>query len=152
MTIKKIGTTKLETSAYYQPIGNTGIKFWNMDSNTSILQFQITRNNIVLPLGLNNVIAYITLIASDGSHLTDTLEIIDELKGILSYQIPNDFLMHTGTVQGQVYISVNNTEETVTEAEFIFEIEDALINKITSDIKIKYIRIFDDLKKDIEKK
>lgn len=152
MTIKKIGTTKLETSAYYQPIGNTGIKFWNMDSNTSILQFQITRNNIVLPLGLNNVIAYITLIASDGSHLTDTLEIIDELKGILSYQIPNDFLMHTGTVQGQVYISVNNTEETVTEAEFIFEIKDALINKITSDIKIKYIRIFDDLKKDIEKK
>lgn len=152
MPISKIGNMKLETSAYYVPLGDTNIKFWNMDIKTAILRFQVMRNKVVLPLGKNNVQAYITLFASDGSNITDNLVIDDELNGIVSYTIPKEFLAHTGTVHGQVYISVNGTEETVTEADFTFEIKDALINKIPSETKISYIRIFDDLKTVINQK
>ncbi|HAA4891955.1 TPA_asm: hypothetical protein GEV19_02830 [Listeria monocytogenes] len=152
MPIDKIGNMKLETSAYYVTLGDTNIKFWNMDIKTAILRFQVTRNKVVLPLGKNNVQAYITLFASDGSNITDDLVIEDELNGVISYTIPKEFLAHTGIVRGQVYISVNGTEETVTEADFTLEIKDALINKIPSETKISYIRIFDDLKTVINQK
>lgn len=152
MPISKIAKMKFETSAYYVPLGDTNIKFWNMDIKTAILRFQVTRNRVVLPLGKNNVQAYITLFASDGSNITDNLVIDDELNGIVSYTIPKEFLAHTGTVHGQAYISVNGTEETVTEADFTFEIKDALINKISSETKISYIRTFDDLRAEVQKR
>lgn len=153
MPISKIAKMKFETSAYYVPLGNTDIVFWNTDTNGSaMLNPRIYRNNEVLSLGKSNVQTMITLFAADGSNITDKLEIEDELEGILSYTIPDEFLKHTGTVYGQIYISVNGTEETVTEADFTFEIKDALINKISSETKISYIRTFDDLRAEVQKR
>lgn len=153
MSISKIAKMKFETSAYYVPLGNTDIVFWNTDTNGSaILKPRIYRNNEVLSLGKSNVQTMITLFAADGSNITDSLEIEDELEGILSYTIPDEFLKHTGKVHGQIYISVNGTEETVTEADFTFEIKDALINKISSETKISYIRTFDDLRAEVQKR
>lgn len=152
MAMTKVGKLKLETSAYYQQKQNTNIQFYNMDINTSILRFMVTRNNNMLPLGKNNTDIMIYLKAKDGSWLTDEVNVLDELNGICEYQIPNEFLDHTGVVEGQVYISVDKKEDTVTEVDFSFTIHDALINQIPAVDKITYIRKYTELENRLKEK
>lgn len=152
MAISKIGKLKLETSAYYQQKQDTKINFYNMDINTSILRFNVTRNNNVLPLGKVNTNVMIYLKAKDGSWIVDDVEVTDELNGICEYQIPNEFLDHTGTVESQVYISVDNKEDTVTEVDFTFIIQDALINQIPAVDKTTYIRKYTELENRLKEK
>lgn len=152
MAINKIGTLKHDVNAYYKKTQNTNIMFYNMDINTSTFKFIITRNNITLPLGNNNVDTYIYLEASDGSFIQDDVTITDELNGICEYVIPNEFLNHTGKAKGQFYISVDNKEDTVTNIDFTFEIKDALINGIPSVVKLNTIRKYDELEKTLKEK
>lgn len=152
MAMSKIGKLKLETSAYYKQKQDTKISFYNMDINTSILRFEVTRNNVVLPLGKVNTEVMIHLTAEDGSWVIDDVGVTDELNGICEYKIPNDFLDHTGKVEGQVYISVNNKEDTVTEVNFTFTIQDSLINKIPAVDKIIYIRKYTELENRLKEK
>lgn len=152
MAMTKIGKLKLETSAYYQQKQSTNIRFYNMDINTSILRFIVTRNNNVLPLGKNNTDIMVYLKAQDGSWLIDEVSVSDELNGICEYQIPNEFLNHTGKVEGQVYISVDKKEDTVTEVDFTFTVEDALINQIPAVDKIAYIRKYTELENRLKEK
>lgn len=152
MAISKIGKLKLETSAYYQQKQDTKINFYNMDINTSILRFNVTRNNNILPLGKVNTNVMIYLKAKDGSWIVDDVEVTDELNGICEYQIPNEFLDHTGTVESQVYISVDNKEDTVTEVDFTFLIQDALINQIPAVDKTTYIRKYTELENRLKEK
>src|SRR5699024_1011244 len=152
MAMTKIGKIKLETSAYYQQKQDTKIRFYNTDINTSTLKFIVTRNNDVLPLGRVNTNIMIHLTAADGSWIIDDVEVTDELNGICEYQIPNDFLNHTGKVEGQVYISVDKAEDTVTEVEFSFSIQDASINKIPAIDKVFYIRKYDELENHLKEK
>ena len=152
MAMTKVGKLKLETSAYYQQKQSTNIRFYNMDINTSILRFIVTRNNNVLPLGKNNTDIMVYLKAQDGSWLIDEVSVSDELNGICEYQIPNEFLNHTGKVEGQVYISVDKKEDTVTEVDFTFTVEDALINQIPTVDKIAYIRKYTELENRLKEK
>src|SRR5699024_1986502 len=61
-------------------------------------------------------------------------------------------------VKGQLYIGVRNVDgrpdynEVAVLGEFTFEVADALINKISSFTKIEYIRMFSQLKAQIQKK
>ena len=96
---------------------------------------------------------------SDNSIFTvQDLEIVDELNGILRATVPTDFLKavsvpnSTAIALGQVYISVNGKDDTVVMSEFNFKVKDALINQMSSDIKVSYIRNFDDLKKELYQK
>ena len=152
MAMTKVGKLKLETSAYYQQKQDTKITFYNTDENTSILRFIVTRNNDVLPLGKVNTDVMIHLTAEDGSWVIDDVEVTDELNGICEYQIPNDFLNHTGKVEGQVYISVDKAEDTVTEVEFSFSIQDASINKVPAIDKVFYIRKYAELENHLKEK
>lgn len=152
MAMTKIGKLKLETSAYYKEKNNTSISFYNTDINTSILKFYVTRNQNVLPLGKVNTDVMIHLTADDGSWIIDDVEVTDELKGVCEYQIPNEFLNHTGKVVGQVYISVDHKEDTVTEVEFSFSIQDASINKVPAIDKVFYIRKYTELEKRLKEK
>ncbi|MFG5442456.1 hypothetical protein ACFJX4_14215, partial [Enterococcus faecalis] len=59
-------------------------------------------------------------------------------------------------VIGQIYISINHQNQvdsdkssTAVLTEFEFEVGDAIINKINGATKIKYIRMFDELKRQI---
>ena len=152
MAMTKIGKLKLETSAYYQQKQDTKITFYNTDENTSILRFIVTRNNDVLPLGKVNTDVMIHLTAEDGSWVINDVEVTDELNGICEYQIPNEFLNHTGKVNGQVYISVDRKEDTVTEVEFSFTIKDASINKTPAVDKVFYIRKYAELEYRLKEK
>ncbi|RYD13622.1 BppU family phage baseplate upper protein [Staphylococcus equorum] len=152
MSMTKIGKLKLETSAYYQQKQDTKITFYNTDINTSILRFIITRNNFVLPLGKVNTDVMIHITAEDGSWIIDDVDVTDELNGICEYQIPNEFLNHTGKVEGQVYVSVDKTEDTVTEVEFSFTLQDASINKTPAIDKIFYIRKYAELEDRLKEK
>lgn len=152
MAIKKIGTLRQDVNAHYKELHNTNIMFYNMDINTSTLKFIITRNNKTLPLGKNNVDTYIYLEAEDGSFIQDDVVITDELNGICEYDIPKEFLNHTGKAKGQFYISVDNKEDTVTNIDFTFNIKDSLINTIPSNVKVNYIRKYDELEKTLKEK
>lgn len=151
MPFNKEDNMVLKAEARYNPLFNSGIVFYNLDTNNR-LGFQMKRKNVIVPLSEINVQSYISLIAQDGSSIVDNLKFENELQGVLSYRIPAEFLKHTGNVHAEVHITTNGKDDTVVMGEFDFEIKDASINKLPADIKIGYIRMFDDLKKTIEQK
>lgn len=87
------------------------------------------------------------------------LEFIDPMKGLVGVTVPQWFLKSvTGSrVLGEIYLSlndVNNTgkDDTVVLGTFAFNVRDSLVNQIESDIKVEYIRMFDDLRSVLELK
>lgn len=136
------------------------VLFYNLDINTATLDFEVTKNGYPLLLSENHVNAHVVFMSkNDNSIFTvQDLEIIDELNGILRATVPTDFLKavsvpnSTAIALGQVYISVNGKDDTVVMSEFDFKVKDALINQMSSDIKVSYIRDFDDLKKELYQK
>lgn len=151
MPFNKEDNMVLKAEARYNPLFDSGIVFYNLDTNNR-LGFQMKRKNVIVPLSEINVQSYISLIAQDGSSIVDNLKFENELQGVLSYRIPAEFLKHTGNVHAEVHITTNGKDDTVVMGEFDFEIKDASINKLPADMKIGYIRMFDDLKKAIEQK
>lgn len=151
MPFNKEDNLILKAEARYNPLFNSGIAFYNLDTNNR-LGFQMKRKGVIVPLSEINVQSYISLIAQDGSNIVDNLKFENELQGVLSYRIPAEFLKHTGNVHAEVHITTNGKDDTVVMGEFDFEIKDASINKLPADMKIGYIRMFDDLKKTIEQK
>ncbi|MGP0696624.1 BppU family phage baseplate upper protein [Listeria monocytogenes] len=151
MPFNKEDNMVLKAEARYNPLFDSGIVFYNLDTNNR-LGFQMKRKNVIVPLSEINVQSYISLIAQDGSSIVDNLKFENELQGVLSYRIPAEFLKHTGNVHAEVHITTNGKDDTVVMGEFDFEIKDASINKLPADMKINYIRMFDDLKKAIEQK
>ena len=136
------------------------VLFYNLDINTATLDFEVTKNGYPLLLSENHVNAYVVFMSKTNNSIftAQDLEIVDELNGILRATVPSDFLKavskpnSTTTALGQVYISVNGKDDTVVMSEFDFKVKDALINQMSSDIKVSYIRMFDDLYKEISDK
>ncbi|WP_210133389.1 BppU family phage baseplate upper protein [Staphylococcus sp. GDY8P199P] len=146
----KEGKIKLETSANYVPIGNTNITFYDSDIGTADLIFYITRNQQPLEVSDENVDCFLMLKAKDGTYIVDTAHVIDPLNGKVRYTIPKEFLTHTGSVKGQVWISVHGKEDMITEVEFSFSIKDSMFTTVPAVDKVNYIRTFEDLREHIE--
>lgn len=159
--IDKKALFKLKSEPYLKPISDLGVGFYNLDENTAILRFQLSNTKGPLLIHDNNLTAYAYFESSNGS-VSDVieLEIEDSNNGIVSITLDKDFLQaSTSTkVKGQVYIGVNNLDgnpeynEVAVFREFNFEVADALINKISATTKIEYIRMFSQLKQQIEKR
>lgn len=157
--IDKKALFKLKSEPYLKPISDLGVGFYNLDENTAILRFQLSNTKGPLLIHENNLDAYAYFESSNGS-ASDVieLEVEDGSKGIVTITLDKEFLQaSTSTkVKGQVYIGVNNIDrkpeynEVAVFREFSFEVKDALINKISSFTKIEYIRMFDQLKQQIE--
>ncbi len=145
MPMNKIAKTSLDINAYYKDIKKLNVEFYNQDIGTAKIQFQITRDNAPMLLSEINTDSYIVLVTSNGSRKVDNLVFEDELNGIVSYTLPNDVLTHVGKVLGEVYITRKGLEDTVVVRTFEFSIKDALINTISGDTKLSYIRKFEDL-------
>ncbi|WP_049319242.1 BppU family phage baseplate upper protein [Mammaliicoccus sciuri] len=145
MPMNKIAKTSLDINAYYKVIKKLNVEFYNQDIGTAKIQFQITRDNAPMLLSEINTDSYIVLVTSNGSRKVDNLVFEDELNGIVSYTLPNDVLTHVGKVLGEVYITKKGVEDTVVVRTFEFSIKDALINTISGDTKLSYIRKFEDL-------
>lgn len=146
----KEGKIKLETSAHYVPIGNTNITFYDSDIGTADLIFYITRNQRPLEVSDENVDCFLMLKAKDGTYIVDTAHVVDPLNGKVKYTVPKEFLTHTGSVKGQVWIAVHGKEDMITEVEFSFTIKDSMFTTIPAVDKVNYIRTFEDLRERIE--
>lgn len=146
----KEGKIKLETSAHYVPIGNTDITFYDSDIGTADLIFYITHNQQPLEVSDENVDCFLMLKAKDGTYIVDTAHVIDPLNGKVKYTIPKEFLTHTGSVKGQVWITVHGKEDMITEVEFSFTVKDSMFTTLPAVDKVNYIRTFEDLRERIE--
>lgn len=147
MPMNKIAKTSLDINSYYKDIKKLNVEFYNQDTGTAKFEFQITRNDAPMPLSEINVDSYIAIVTSNGEKKIDNLVFEDELNGIVSYTLPDDVLTHVGKTLGEVYISQKGTGDTVVVRTFEFSIKDAVINTISGDTKLSYIRRFDDLLK-----
>lgn len=159
--IDKNGYFNLTAQPHIKPISDLGIGFYNLDENTAKLRFNLFNVTGPLQLSDDNMTAFAYFESTNGS-ASDVieLEVIDKFKGIVGLTLDSEFLKActSTTVTGQVYIGVNNIDrkkennETAVFGEFEFEVADALINKISSFEKVEHIRMFTDLKREIEKR
>lgn len=147
MSMDKIAKMDLDVTAYYRDVKRMNVEFYNQDINTSKLEFIISRNNTPMPLSEINTNSQIVLVTQNGTKKVDNLTFEDEMNGVLSYTLPNDVLAHTGKIFGEIFINRKGTDDTVVVRSFEFSIKDALINTISADTKLSYIRKFDDLEK-----
>ena len=119
----------------------------------------MTKNNEPLLISEENTETYIYLESSNGSNqVVENVRFIDPLNGVIEVTIPIEFLQASTntTVIGQIYISINHLNQvdsdkssTAVLNEFEFKVGNAIINKINGATKIKYIRMFDELKRQI---
>lgn len=133
---------------YLKPLSDEQIVFYNLDINTAILTFQVKKGRFPLQISSGNSDIDLYIESENGSNtsLTNT-EYIDPLNGIIRFTIDKDFLTAaTDTwVKGQVRLKAIGRPDTVILNEFNFYVKDALINKISADIKLRYIRQIDQL-------
>lgn len=159
MELQKIGKIEVKNEPYLKPISDEGIGFYNLDDKTAVLRFYVTKNNEPLLISEENTETYIYLESSNGSNqVVENVRFIDPLNGVIEVAIPIEFLQASTntTVIGQIYISINHLNQvdsdkssTAVLNEFEFKVGNAIINKINGATKIKYIRMFDELKRQI---
>lgn len=166
MELEKVAKIDLEEEAYLKPISDRGIGFYNLDKNTAKFQFRVTKDNLPLLISTNNVKGYaffrqITVKNGDRPSTSGVLDVefIDPMTGLIGVTVPPWFLksVTNSTVLGEIYLSLNDyknedKDDTVVLGTFQFEVKDSLVNQIGSDIKVSYIRMFDDLRDELEKK
>lgn len=166
MELEKVGKLDLNEEPYLQSISNRGIGFYNLDKNTAKFQFVVQKDNKPLLISDKNVKGYAFFKAANGteekrpstSGVLD-VEFIDPMKGIIGITVPQWFLKNVvdSEVLGEIYLSLNDVnnvgkDDTVVLGTFKFTVRDSLINQIESDIKVSYIRMFDELRSELEKK
>ena len=164
--LQKVATLSLEESAYLRPISGKGIGFYNLDKNTAQFQFRVTKDDFPLQISDQNIKGYaffeenvkVKDVKPSTSGVID-LDFIDPLKGLVGVTVPPWFLksVSNSSVLGEIYLSLNDVknngnDDTVVLGTFEFEVRDSLVNHISSDIKVSYIRMFDDLRTELELK
>lgn len=149
MSMNKIVNIPLETTAYYQSLSKLNVQLWNQDKNTAELRFLITRNNFPLPLSTENVKVILALESGDSFISTDDLDIENEVEGVATYIIPKEFMAVATSVVGQIYVTTIDGDEIVVQRKFSFEVAEDLLSTIPSEEKIRYIKMFEDLKQDM---
>lgn len=140
---------------YLKPISDEHIVFYNLDINTAILTFQVKKDEYPLQISSLNSDIDVYFESENGSHKTaGVTEFVDSLNGIIRFVVDRDFLeAATDTwVKGQVRIKAVGRPDTVVLNEFRFYVKDALINKISADVKIRYIRQIDQLIEEMQKR
>lgn len=147
--MNKIVNIPLETTAYYQSLSKLNIQLWNQDKNTAELRFLITRNNFPLPLSEENVKVILALESGESFITTDDLDINNEVEGVATYIIPPEFMAVATSVVGQIYVATIDGDEIVVQRKFSFEVAEDLLSTIPSEEKIRYIKMFDDLRVDM---
>ncbi|MGS5040693.1 BppU family phage baseplate upper protein [Staphylococcus saprophyticus] len=148
MSMNKIKGIPLETTASYQSLSQLGVQFWNQDRQTAILQFQITRNNYPLALSEENVKVFVALESGDSFLVDDNLDFLDELNGVVSYTIPDNFMRVAKSVVGQVYVTTLD-EEVVVQRKFSFDVANDLIASLPAEDKIREIKYFSDMRSEV---
>lgn len=132
---------------YLVPISDEKLVFYNMDVNTAVLTFQLKKGEYPLQISKANSDIYGVLFSKNGSRSGKLYpEFVDYINGIVRFTVDDAFLKaSTETwVKGQVYVKAIGRKDTIAMSEFNFYVKDALINQISSNIKLSYIRMIDD--------
>lgn len=149
MSLKKLANLTLETSAEYKPRSDLNIAFSSADRNTAKFRFKVTQGNKPLLLGEENIKSSIKLIHSNGSKITERLNIADGLNGLLEVALPNELVKIPGKVTAQVYVTRKSdeveTQAVVAERIFSFTIQESLAWEFDGEVKLNYIIEFDEL-------
>lgn len=149
MSMDKIANLQLETTAQYQSLSKLNVQFWNQDRETAILQFRITKNDYPLALSEENIKVFIALESGDSFLVDDKLEFLDQLNGVVSYTIPDDFMKVAKEVKGQVYVTTLDEEEVVVQRQFTFNVANDLIASLPAEDKIREIKYFSDMRAEV---
>ncbi|MFZ8100087.1 BppU family phage baseplate upper protein [Staphylococcus arlettae] len=149
MSLKKLANLTLETSAEYKPRSDLNIAFSSADRDTAKFRFEVTQGNKPLLLGEENIKSSIKLIHSNGSKITERLNIADGLNGLLEVVLPNELVKIPGKVTAQVYVTRKSdeveTQAVVAERIFSFTIQESLAWEFDGEVKLNYIIEFDEL-------
>ena len=149
MSMDKIANLQLETTSQYQSLSKLNVQFWNQDRETAILQFKITKNDYPLALSEENVKVFIALESGDSFLVDDKLNFVDQLNGIVSYDIPTDFMKVAAEVKGQVYVTTLDEEDVVVQRQFTFNVANDLIAEIPGQDKLREIKYFSDMRSEV---
>lgn len=163
--IKKVAPITLYDEPYEKTVSDSGIVFYNLDVNTAVLEFTISKKSFPLQISDENVDTYVYLEGTDqnGNSYGQQLDVeyIDPFNGLVRLTVPDDYLkaVNGSVVTGQMYIGIhkeNKVPETKADTavlnEFRFTVKDALINSVSAVTKIEYIRMFDKLKDEIKQR
>lgn len=160
--IKKIGKVDIKNTAYAEGLKRTNIEFSNLDGNTAVLEFQITKDNVPAVITKKNAYIYAYFKSNDGNaREAKEVDYTNAGKGIVSVQLDKDFLKAvTGQkVYGELYVTLHQWNEvstdfsdTVVLSKFDFKVKDALINQISGVTKTEYIRMFDELRDKVKER
>lgn len=162
--LQKVASIDLEEEPYLKPMSNRGIGFYNLDKNTAQFQFRVTKKDKPLLISDKNVKGYAFFKAQNDSETERAstsgvldLEFIDPMRGLVGVTVPPWFLKNAtnSTVLGELYLSLNDVglngkDDTVVLGTFSFSVRDSLVNQIESDIKVSYIREFDEWRTEVE--
>lgn len=156
MPLKKLANLTLETSAEYQPRSDLNIAFSSADRDTATFRFQVKQDGRPLLLGDENIKSSIVLIHSNGSKVTERLNIIDGLNGMLEIVLPNDLVKIPGKVTAQAYITktsdIDESNAIVAERIFSFTIQESLAWEFDGETKLNYIIEFDELEQQLNER
>lgn len=160
MELEKLVKINLDEEPLDTAIQHKNIAFYNLDKNTAKFQFLVTNKKRPLLVSSKNVKGYAFFKSENGSTSgAIKLNFIDPMKGILGLTLPQHFLnaATNSLVYGELYLSLNDVDgkgkdDTVVLGRFSFRVKESLINEIESDIKVRYIQMFDDLNDEIRVK
>lgn len=156
MSLRKIANLTLSTRADYQPRSDLNIAFSSADRDTASFRFQAKQDGRPLLLGDENIKSSIVLIHSNGSKVTERLNIIDGLNGMLEIVLPNDLVKIPGKVTAQAYITktsdIDETNAIVAERIFSFTIQESLAWEFDGETKLNYIIEFDELEQQLNER
>lgn len=160
--LKKEAGLQVKNNARYMNYDKTNVKFYNMDLNTAVLKLQVIKGGYPLKISQYNTYSFLYLETQDKetSELLN-MEYVDAHNGVLAVTIPNDFLRNATdqTVNGQLYISTNKKNATPSEKsdtvslnKFSFKVKDALINKMSGEIKTETLKMFYEISEEVKQK
>lgn len=160
--IKKVGKIDIKNTAYAEGVKRTNIEFANLDNNTAVLQFEITKDNAPVIITKKNAYIYAYFKSANGNaREAKEVDYTNAENGIVTIQLDNDYLKAvTGQkVYGELYVTLHQWNEvdadfsdTVVLSKFDFKVKDALINQISGVTKTEYIRMFDELRDKVKER
>lgn len=128
----------------------TNITVYSYDKNTAKFLFRLTKNSTALPMSNSAVISIALSFGTSGKAVLDAV-VEDELEGLVSMVIPEEFLGYEGTVTGGVYINYSNGQS-LDCGYFTFSMKRSMIDELTPEMPAYYVEGFENLRVEINDK
>lgn len=110
-------------------VQNKSNTFYTADKGTSLIRIYVTWNKETLNLDKYNLTPQLNISLDNGVTFTDeSITNIDEVNGIIDYEIPNKVIVHAGKINAKLFLK--NDNQKVHVANFSFNILESGLNEI----------------------